>query len=98
MTTTLVLYLSHLHSVRSCLASTGTNDLYRLYLITTSRDVTWISSYTGGNIPLQVALADAWPVSPSISHPKGAGKWPLCPDEEGCSAGMVLPFKIRVIM
>ena len=98
MTTTLALYLSRQHSVRSCTAFTGTIDLYRLYLIPTSRDVTWISSYSGGNTPLQVALADAWPVSPSISHPKGAGKWPLCPDEEGCSAGMVLPFKIRVIM
>ena len=53
----------------------------------TSRDVTWISSYSGGTTPMQVALADAWPVSPNTSHPKGAGKWPVCPPEEGCGAG-----------
>ena len=64
----------------------------------TSRDVSWISSYSGGTTPLQVALADAWPASPSTSHPKGAGKWPVCPAEEGCSAGNNLPFTIRVIM
>ena len=93
---TLALFPSHQHSVRSCLAFTGTDDLYVLNLMFPFRDVTWISSYSGGTTPLQVALADAWPTSPSTSHPKGAGKWPVCPAEEDCSAGKILLNIVRV--
>ena len=91
------LFLNHLLFAKSFSPYTGRYDNFPIgNNHNRSREVTWISSYSCGSTPLQTALADVWPTSPNSAHPKGAGKWPVCPTEEDCSAGKHCFHVIRV--
>ena len=91
------LFLNHLLSAKSFSPYTGRYDNFPIGNNHNHfREVTWISSYSCGSTPLQTALADVWPTSPNSTHPKGAGKWPVCPTEEDYSAGKHCFHVIRV--